>query len=223
MQLVGARDDALRRGVGGGDHQIVVGEIELLDGDGKERQIAPIAGLRERKLLNETRTRNQPGEKIAAILWQVAHQRVEIGLREQADDFSKYSLSAPLDHQPVVYNRNSHADAESFGSRIANLCSSPDPLLDCQEVIIRHVALVNVSGCDVHCIDYQTFNAFPEGERSTVRCTQARTAPSYSSHARRLFNQRSVFMFTAVVVAEFVKLRNLRISVEGDSDTTSWS
>jgi len=39
---------------------------------------------------------------------------------------------APLDHQPVVYNRKSHAEKKclkSFREPDRKLCSSPDPLL----------------------------------------------------------------------------------------------
>ena len=117
MELPGSGDHALGDGVGAGDHEIVVGQVELLDRDrhqGKKEAVIAV-GLDE--LLNEGRLHFAAAEETALVFRQDVEEAEDIGIGEDGEDLFQYPLSTAEGVEPVM----DHSDARFFRQETATI------------------------------------------------------------------------------------------------------
>ncbi|MNL62300.1 hypothetical protein D3C87_1863100 [compost metagenome] len=106
MELVRAGQHAFGHRVGAGDHQVVAGYIELLDGERHQRQVAAIARARKRQPLDE-RGGDWAALQEGALLGEV-DQAEHVRPGKAAQDLLEHPLGAGVRHQPVMDHCDFH-------------------------------------------------------------------------------------------------------------------
>ena len=111
MQLIRSGEHSLGHGIGAGDDQLVAGEIELLDGEGHERQIVPVPVPGAGEPLDERGSRGPAPQEVPLLLRDEVDQAEEIGLGIQNEQLLQHPLGAGVGHQPIVDNGDLHGSA----------------------------------------------------------------------------------------------------------------
>ena len=91
------------------DHQIVAGEVVLLDGERHQRQVAAVALLCARKVLDEGGLDRFVLDEPAQRLRQEIDDAEEIGIGKHLDQLLEHTFRTRIVHQPLVHERNALA------------------------------------------------------------------------------------------------------------------
>ena len=110
VNLVGARQDALGDAVGARDDKVVVGDVELLDGNRHEGKIAAVMLLGTGKLLDEARMGLFVLDEAALVFGQEIDEREQVGIGEDVEDLLDDALGSGVDDEPVADNGYFHSD-----------------------------------------------------------------------------------------------------------------
>lgn len=110
VELVWARQDALGDAVGARDDEVVVGDVELLDGNRHEGQIAAVMLLCPWELLNEARMGLFVLDETALAFGQEVDEREQISIREDVENLLDDALGPGIDDEPVTDNGYFHLD-----------------------------------------------------------------------------------------------------------------
>lgn len=102
MDLIRAGQDAFGDAVRARNDEVVIGDVELFDGDRHERQIAAVVLLGTGQILNEGRMRFLILDKIALALGQKIHQAEQIGIGIDVEHLLDDALGAGVNDQPVA-------------------------------------------------------------------------------------------------------------------------
>lgn len=115
VDLVWARQDALGDAVGARDDEVVVGDVELLDGNRHEGQIAAVVLLGTGELLNEACMGLFVLDKAALVFGQEVDEREQVGIWEDIENLLDNALGSSVDDEPVAYNGYFHSDTSPLG------------------------------------------------------------------------------------------------------------
>ena len=110
VDLVWPRQDALGDAVGARDDEVVVGDVELLDGNRHEGQIAAVMLLCPWELLNEARMGLFVLDEAALVFGQEVDEREQVGIREDVENLLDDALGPGIDDEPVTDNGYFHLD-----------------------------------------------------------------------------------------------------------------
>lgn len=110
VNLVWARQDALGDAMGARDDEVVVGDVELLDGNRHEGQIAAVMLLCPWELLNEARIGLFVLDEAALVFGQEVDEREQVGIREDVENLLDDALGPGIDDEPVTDNGYFHLD-----------------------------------------------------------------------------------------------------------------
>lgn len=110
VNLVWARQDALGDAVGARDDEVVVGDVELLDGNRHEGQIAAVVLLGPGELLDKACMGLFVLDKAALVLGQEVDEGKQIGIWEDVEDLLDDTLSSSVNNKPVADNGYFHSD-----------------------------------------------------------------------------------------------------------------
>ena len=115
VNLVWPRQDALCDAMRTRDDEVVVGDIELLDGNRHEGQIATVVLLGTRKLLDEARMGLFVLDETALVFGQEVDEREQVGIGENVEYLFDDALSSGVDDEPVADNGYFHSDTSPLG------------------------------------------------------------------------------------------------------------
>lgn len=115
MDLVWTRQDALGDAVGARDDEVVVGDVELLNGNRHEGQIAAVVLLGTRELLDEARMGLFVLDEAALVFGQEVDEREQVGIREDIENLLDDALGSGVDDEPVTDNGYFHSDISPLG------------------------------------------------------------------------------------------------------------
>lgn len=115
VELVWARQDALGDAVGARDDEVIVGDVELLDGNRHEGQIAAVMLLGTRELLDEARMGRFILDEAALVFGQEVDEREQVGIWEDVEDLLDDALGTGVDDEPVTDNGYFHSDTSPLG------------------------------------------------------------------------------------------------------------
>lgn len=113
MDLVWPRQNALGDAVGARDDEVVVGDVELLDGNRHEGQIAAVMLLCPWELLDEARMGRFVLDEAALVLGQEVDESEQVGIWEDVEDLLDDTLSTGVDDEPVADNGYFHSDSDT--------------------------------------------------------------------------------------------------------------
>lgn len=109
VDLVRPGQDAFSDAVRARDDEVVIGDIELLDGNRHEGQIAAVVLLGAGELLDEARMGLFILDEIALALWQEVDEREQVGIREDVQDLFDDALGTGIDDEPVTDDSYFHS------------------------------------------------------------------------------------------------------------------
>ena len=115
VDLVWARQDALGDAVGTRDDEVVVGDVELLDGNRHKGQIAAVVLLSTRELLDEACMGLFVLDKAALVFGQEVDEREQVGIREDVENLLDNALGSGVNDEPVTDNGYFHSDTSPLG------------------------------------------------------------------------------------------------------------
>ena len=115
VDLVWPRQDALGDAVRARDDEVVVGDVELLDGNRHERQITAVVLLGTRELLDEARMGLFVLDKAALVFGQEVDEREQVGIGENVEYLFDDALGSGVDDEPVTDNGYFHSDTSPLG------------------------------------------------------------------------------------------------------------
>lgn len=115
VNLVWARQDTLGNAVGTRDDEVVVGDVELLDGNRHEGQIAAVVLLGTRELLDEARMGLFVLDEAALVFGQEVDEREQIGIWKDVENLLDDALGSGVDDEPVTDNGYFHSDTSPLG------------------------------------------------------------------------------------------------------------
>lgn len=110
VDLVWPRQDALGDAMRARDDEVVVGDVELLDGNRHEGQIAAVMLLCPWELLNEARMGLFVLDEAALVFGQEVDEREQVGIREDVENLLDDALGPGIDDEPVTDNGYFHLD-----------------------------------------------------------------------------------------------------------------
>lgn len=110
VDLVRPGQDAFGDTVRARNDEVVVGDVELLDGNRHEGQIAAIVLLGAGEFLDETRMGLLILDEIALAVGQEVDESEQVGLREDIEDLLDDTLGTGVDDEPVADNSYFHSD-----------------------------------------------------------------------------------------------------------------
>ena len=113
VELVRPGEDAFRDAVGARDNEVVARDVELLDGERHEGQIAAVVFPRAGELLEEARMRLLVFDETALSLGQEVDEGEDVGVREDVQDLLDDALGAGVDDEPVTDDSYFH-ESTSF-------------------------------------------------------------------------------------------------------------
>lgn len=109
VDLVGPGQDAFGDAVRARDDEVVVGDVELLDGNRHEGQIAAIVLLGSGEFLDETRMGLLILDEIALAVGQEVDECEQVGIGEDVQDLFDDALGTGIDDKPVTDNSYFHS------------------------------------------------------------------------------------------------------------------
>lgn len=115
VELVWARQDALGDAVGARDDEVIVGDVELLDGNRHEGQIAAVMLLCPWELLDEACMGLFVLDEAALVFGQEVDEREQVGIREDVENLLDDALGSGVDDEPVTDNGYFHSDTSPLG------------------------------------------------------------------------------------------------------------
>ena len=115
VNLVWARQDALGDAVGARDDEVVVGDVELLDGNRHEGQIAAVVLLCTGELLDEACMGLFMLDKAALVFGQEVDEREQVSIWEDVEDLLDDALGSGVNDKPVTDNGYFHSDTSPLG------------------------------------------------------------------------------------------------------------
>lgn len=115
VDLVWARQDALGDAVGARDDEVVVGDVELLDGNRHEGQIAAVMLLCPWELLDEACMGLFVLDEAALVFGQEVDEREQVGIGEDVENLLDDALGSSVDDEPVTDNGYFHSDTSPLG------------------------------------------------------------------------------------------------------------
>lgn len=110
VDLVWPGQDAFGDAVRARDDEVVIGDVELLDGNRHEGQIAAIVLLGAGEFLDETRMGLFILDEIALAVGQEVDERKQVGIGEDVQDLFDDALGTGIDDEPVTDNSYFHSD-----------------------------------------------------------------------------------------------------------------
>ena len=113
VDLVWPGEDAFRDAVGARDNEVVARDVELLDGERHEGQVAAVVFPRAGELLEEARMRLLVFDETALSLGQEVDEGEDVGVREDVQDLLDDALGAGVDDEPVTDDSYFH-ESTSF-------------------------------------------------------------------------------------------------------------
>src|SRR5579859_2728614 len=117
VQLIRPGDGSLGYGIAAADHDVIGREVELLDGQRHQGQIAAILLFDERHLLQEGDGSFFVQDKEALFVAQCIDQGEKIGVRKDVEHLLKNAFSAAICNEPIVnygYARGASARSKKF-------------------------------------------------------------------------------------------------------------
>lgn len=127
VDLVWPGEDAFRDAVGAADNEVVARDVELLDGERHEGQVAAVVFPRAGELLEEARMRLLVFDEAALSLGQEVDEGEDVGVREDVQDLLDDALGAGVDDEPVTDDSYFH---ESTSFPVVCLRNMPARRLD---------------------------------------------------------------------------------------------
>lgn len=115
VELVWARQDALGDAVGARDDEVIVGDVELLDGNRHEGQIAAVMLLCPWELLDEACMGLFVLDEAALVFGQEVDEREQVGIGEDVENLLDDALGSGVDDEPVTDNGYFHSDTSPLG------------------------------------------------------------------------------------------------------------
>ena len=113
VELVRPGQDAFGDAVGAADNEVVARDVELLDGERHEGQVAAVVLLGAGELLEEARMRLLVFDETALSLGQEVDEGEDVGVREDVQDLLDDALGAGVDDEPVTDDSYFH-ESTSF-------------------------------------------------------------------------------------------------------------
>lgn len=110
VDLIWSGQDAFGDTVRARDDEVVVGDVELLDGNRHEGQITAVVLLGAREFLDEARMGLFILDEIALAVGQEIDEREQVGIREDVQDLFDDALGTGIDDEPVTDNSYFHSD-----------------------------------------------------------------------------------------------------------------
>lgn len=110
VDLVWPGQDAFGDTVRARDDEVVVGDVELLDGNRHEGQITAVVLLGAGEFLDEARMGLFILDEIALTVGQEVDEREQVGIREDVQDLFDDALGTGIDEEPVTDNSYFHSD-----------------------------------------------------------------------------------------------------------------
>lgn len=110
VDLVWPGQDAFGDTVRARDDEVVVGDVELLDGNRHEGQITAVVLLGAGEFLDEARTGLLILDEIALAVGQEVDEREQVGIGEDVQDLFDDALGTGIDDEPVTDNSYFHSD-----------------------------------------------------------------------------------------------------------------
>lgn len=127
VDLVWPGQDAFGDAVRARDNEVVVGDVELLDGNRHEGQVAAVVFPRAGELLEEARMRLLVFDEAALSLGQEVDEGEDVGVREDVQNLLDDALGAGVDDEPVTDDSYFH---ESTSFPVVCLRNMPARRLD---------------------------------------------------------------------------------------------
>lgn len=115
VNLVWPRQDTLGDAMRTRDDEVVVGDVELLDCNRHEWQIAAVVLLGSRELLDKTRMGLFVLDETALVFGQEIDEREQVGIREDVENLLDDALGSSVDDEPVTDNGYFHSDTSPLG------------------------------------------------------------------------------------------------------------
>lgn len=115
VNLIRPRQDSLGDAMRTRDDEVVVGDVELLDGNRHEGQIAAVMLLGTRELLDEARMGRFILDEAALVFGQEVDEREQVGIWEDVEDLLDDALGTGVDDEPVTDNGYFHSDTSPLG------------------------------------------------------------------------------------------------------------
>lgn len=115
VDLVWPRQNALGDTVGARDDEVVVGDVELLDGYRHEGQIAAVVLLGTGEILDETRMGRFVLDEAALVFGQEVDEREQVGIWEDVENLFDNALGSGVDDEPIADNGYFHSDTSPLG------------------------------------------------------------------------------------------------------------
>lgn len=115
VDLVWARQDTLGDAMRTRDDEVVVGDVELLNGNRHEGQIAAVVLLGTRELLDEARMGLFVLDEAALVLGQEVDEREQVGIGENVEHLFDDALGSGVDDEPIADNGYFHSDTSPLG------------------------------------------------------------------------------------------------------------
>ena len=127
VKLVRSGEDAFRDAVGAADNEVVTRDVELLDGERHEGQVAAVVFPRAGELLEEARMRLLVFDETALSLGQEVDEGEDVGVREDVQNLLDDALGTGVDDEPVTDDSYFH---ESTSFPVVCLRNMPARRLD---------------------------------------------------------------------------------------------
>ena len=127
VELVRPGEDAFRDAVGAADNEVVARDVELLDGERHEGQVAAVVLLGAGEFLDEARMGLLVFDEAALSLGQEVDEGEDVGVREDVQDLLDDALGAGVDDEPVTDDSYFH---ESTSFPVVCLRNMPARRLD---------------------------------------------------------------------------------------------
>ena len=110
VDLIWSGQDAFGNTVRARDDEVVIGDVELLDGDWHEGQITAIVLLGSGEFLDETRMGLLILDEIALAVGQEVDECEQVGIGEDVQDLFDDALGTGIDDKPVTDDSYFHSD-----------------------------------------------------------------------------------------------------------------
>ena len=110
VDLIRSGQDAFGDTVRARDDEVVVGDVELLDGNWHEGQITAIVLLGSGEFLDDPRIGQLILDEIALAVGQEVDERKQVGIGEDVQDLFDAALGTGIDDEPVTDNSYFHSD-----------------------------------------------------------------------------------------------------------------
>ena len=131
VQLAGPGDHALGDGVVGRNDQIVGRQVELLDGQRHQRQVAAKARARERQALDEGGGGVLAAHEGALLGREEIDHAEQVGIEVDLQDLLDHLFAAGVADKPFVDDGDLHHQAQ-FALKIPSNCAAALAQLNCR-------------------------------------------------------------------------------------------